>query len=75
MVWLVNQKKLAVCRLVEYQHIDVLFLQESMGNGFLLVEELESMMSGWTFLPVDARGKSRGLLIGWKTIFFHLLNA
>ena len=39
-------KKLAVCRLVEDQHIDVLFLQESMGNGNLFVNELESMLSG-----------------------------
>ena len=68
-------KILAVCRLVEDQHIDVLFLQESMGNGNLFVNELESMLSGWTFLSMDARGKSRGLLLGWRSRFFHLLNA
>ena len=68
-------KKLAVCKLVEDQHIDVLFLQESMGNGNLFVDELESMMSGWTFLSVDARGKSGGLLLGWRSRFFYLLNA
>ena len=68
-------KKLAVCRLVEDKHIDVLFLQESMGNGALFVDELESMMSGWTVLSVDARGKSGGLLLGWRSKFFHLLNA
>ena len=28
-------KKLVVCKLVEDKHIDVLFLQESMGNGVL----------------------------------------
>ena len=68
-------KKLAVCRLVEDQHIDVLFLQESMGNGTLFADEPESMMSGWTFLSMDARGKSGGLLLGWRSRFFHLLNA
>ena len=26
------------------------------------------------FLSLDARGKSGGLLLGWKSIFFHLLN-
>ena len=56
-------KKLVVCRLVEDQHIDVLFLQESMGNGILFVDELESMMIGWNFHSMDARGKLRGLLL------------
>ena len=42
-------KKLAICRLVEEQHIDVLFLQESMGNGVLFADELESMLKGWSF--------------------------
>ena len=39
-------KKLAVCRLVEEQHIDVVFLQESMGNGVLFVGEMESILKG-----------------------------
>ena len=47
-------KKLAVCRLVEEQHIDVVFLQESMGNGVFFVDELESMLKGWSFLSIDA---------------------
>ena len=46
-----------------------------MGIGVLFVNELESMLKGWSFLSMDARGKSRGLLLGWKTRFFHLLNA
>ena len=49
-----KQKKLAICRLVEEQHIDVVFLQESMGNGIMFVDELESMLRGWTFLSLDA---------------------
>ena len=68
-------KKLAICRLVEEQHIDVVFLQESMGNGVLFVEEMEYILKGWTFLSVDAQGKYGGLLLGWKSRFFHLLNA
>ena len=68
-------KKLAVCRLVEDQHVDVLFIQESMGNGHILVVELENLLKGWTFISLDARGKSGGLLLGWKSRFFHLLNA
>ena len=68
-------KKLAICRLVEDQHVDVLFLQESMGIGHVLVVELENLLKGWTFISLDARGKSGGLLSGWKSRFFHLLNA
>ena len=57
-------KKLAVCRLVEVQHVDVLFLQESMGIGHLLVVDLESMLKGWNFIYLDARGKYGGLPLG-----------
>ena len=57
-------KKLAVCRLVEDKHVDVLFLQESMGDGQFFVDALESMLKGWTFLSLDACGKSGGLLLG-----------
>ena len=47
-------KKLVVCKLVEDQHVNVLFLQESMGNGTLFADELESMLRGWNFLSLDA---------------------
>ena len=57
-------KKLAVRRLIEDQFIDVLFLQETMGNGLGLVGEMESMLPGWNFISLDAKGMSRGLLIG-----------
>ena len=46
-----------------------------MGNGQMFVVEMESMLKGWTFLSLDAHGKSRGLLLGWRSRFFHLLNA
>ena len=39
-------KKLAVRRLIEDQFIDVLFLQEIMGNGLSLAGELELMLPG-----------------------------
>ena len=46
-----------------------------MGNGVLFVVEMESILKGWTFLSLDAQGKSGGLLLGLKSRFFHLLNA
>ena len=33
------------------------------------------MLKGWTFLSLDARNKSGGLLLGWRSRFFHLMNA
>ena len=68
-------KKLTVCRLIEDQHVDVIFLQESMGDGVVIVRDLEAMMNGWNFISVDARGKSGGLLLGWRNSMFHLINA
>ena len=68
-------KKLAVRRLIDEHLIDVLFLQETMCGGELLVSKMESMNHGWKFLSVDAKGKSRGLLLGWRMRPFHLINA
>ena len=69
-----NPNKLAVQRLIEEKAIDVLFLQETMSDGSILVSELEVMFKEWKFVSVDAKGKSRGLLLGWKFRQFHLLN-
>ena len=63
-------KKLAVCRMIDEHFIDVLFLQETMCGGELLVCEMESMNHGWKFLSVDAKGKSGGLLLGWRMRHF-----
>ena len=57
-------KKLDVRKLVEEQAPDVLFLQESMGRGQVIMEELDSMLNGCVFVSVDAFGKSGGLLLG-----------
>ena len=39
-------KKLAVRRLEEDQLVDILFLQEIMGDGFSIARDMESMLSG-----------------------------
>ena len=70
-----SPKKIIVRRLVEDQNIDVLFLQEIMGNGLCLAAEMESMFVGWIFISLDAKGKSGGLLIGWRKRLFNLVNA
>ena len=68
-------KKLAICRLVSDQSIDVLFLQETMGDGVLFAGNMELLLPGWTFCSVDAKGKSGGLLVGWRNHFLLFLNS
>ena len=46
-----------------------------MGNGLCLAAEMESMLAGWIFISLDAKGKSGGLLIGWRKRLFNLVNA
>ena len=59
-------KKHYVRRMVEEQAPNILFLQESMGKGDIIVVELETMLKVWSFVYADAFGKSGGLLMGWK---------
>ena len=68
-------KKLVVRRLIDEQFLNVLFLQETMSDGSILVGELENMLKDWKFVSVDAKGKYGGLLLGWRYCHFHLLNA
>ena len=68
-------KKLAVHRLVEDQRTDVFFLQEIMGDGQVITGELEVLLADWALISVDAKGRSGGLLLGWRTRLFHFLSA
>ena len=68
-------KKLAIRRMIEDQFLDVIFVQETMCDGSLLVNALEIMLKDWKFVSVDAKGKYRGLLLGWRYRHLHLLNA
>ena len=68
-------KKLAVRRLIDLHSVDVLFIQETMIEGGVLVQDLELMIHGWQFISVDAMGRSGGLIVGWKSCNFLFLNA
>ena len=68
-------KKLAMRRLVDKQFIDVLFLQETKCDGVILMGEMESLFKDWKFVSMDPKGKLGGLLLGWRTSHFQLLNA
>ena len=63
-------KKLAVCRLVADQHIDVLFIQETMGDGFIFAGEMETLLNRWSFVSMDSKGKLGGLPLGWSSHYF-----
>ena len=67
-------KKLAIKRLVDEQSLDVIFLQETMYDGCILVK-MELLLKGWQFVSVDAKGGSGGLLLGWRACNFLFLNA
>ena len=45
---------------------DISFLQETMGSSHAIKYLLESLLVGWSFEPVDARGCSGGLDSGWQ---------
>ena len=63
-------KKLVVCRLVADQLIDVLFLQETMADGFIFAGEMETLLNRWSFVSVDSKGKLGSLLLGWSSRYF-----
>ena len=50
------------------------FLQEIMGDGHVIAGEMEVLLADWTFILVDAKGRSGGLLLGWRTRMFHFIN-
>ena len=40
-------KKLAVKRLIDKQSLDVIYLQETMCEGCILVKDMELLLKGW----------------------------
>jgi len=61
------KKKSALKRVLTLEHPDVILLQETLGDGDIIKDRLESWLSGWSFVTLDARGRSGGLAVGWKT--------
>ena len=57
------------------QSVDVLFLQETMGDGVLFAGNMELLLPGWNFCSVDAKEKSGSLLVGWRNRFLLFLNS
>jgi len=67
--------KTSLKRLVESHQLDVLMLQETLGAGENVSLLLESLFPHRCFIGLDARGRLRGLAIGWNQIKIKLINS
>ena len=68
-------KKSAFIRVLTLEHPDVILLRETLGVGEVIQERLESWIPGWSFVTLDARGRSGGLAVGWKNRCVKLINS
>jgi exonuclease III len=59
-------KKSSLKRLVSVNNLDIIFLQETLGVSEVVVNSLEALLPGWSFVAVDAKGCSGGLATGWR---------
>jgi len=68
-------KKIALQRLVESTQLDIMMIQETLGDANLITPLLEILFKGWKFLGFDGKGCSVGLAIGWHIRSAKLLNS
>jgi exonuclease III len=68
-------KKSSLKHLVFQIGPDVLFLQETLGSSEAIKESLQSLLPGWEFMTMDAKGRSEGLATGWRSASCHLSNS
>ena len=57
-------KTLALKRLFELEKLDVIFLQENMGNSKEVVSFLEAKIKDCFLYSLDAKGRSGGIALG-----------
>jgi len=69
------KKKSALKRVLTLEHPDVILLQETLGEGDIIKEHLESWFTGWSFVTLDVRGRSGGLAVGWRTSALKVISA
>jgi len=69
------KKKSALIRVLTLEHPDMILLQETLGEGFIIKERLENWLSGWFFVTMDVKGRSGGLAVGWKSSAMKVLTA
>lgn len=69
-----NSKKLALKLLMSSDKIDIIFLQETLGNSVNIINTLEGMFKDWDFFAVDGRGRFGGLTLGVNCKSIKILN-
>eukprot|EP00253_Pinus_taeda_P004657 PITA_04657 len=67
-------KKLALKDWLQTSKADILFLQETLGQGQEVESALKSLLPGWSFFATDSSGHSRGLAIGYRDGKIKCLN-
>jgi len=67
-------KKLAMRRLFLSEPFDILFLQETLGQGSVVTHLLESWLLGWSFHALDASRHSGGLALGVNNRSIRICN-
>jgi len=67
-------KKLALRRLFDTEFVDIIMLQETLGDANLLTRSLESLKLGWHFYSLDAMGRSGGLAIGYNPCTIKVIS-
>lgn len=61
-----SPKKLALRRLFDSESLDIIFLQETLGEADLISHTLGSLKLGWIFQSLDVIGRSGGLALGYN---------
>jgi exonuclease III len=59
-------KKYSLKRLIESNQLDLILLQEMMGESSEVTAMLEKLLKNWNFSSMDARDYSGGLASGWN---------
>jgi exonuclease III len=68
-------KKLALKRMILTEHLDVLLLQETLGEGVEVDNRLSFLLLDWSFITLDSIGRSGGLAIRWNCRTIKVLNS
>lgn len=67
-------KKLAFQRLIMADPVDVILVQETLGNAKAISSFLVLMLPGWSFQALDASKSSGGMALGFNTQTINLIN-
>eukprot|EP00253_Pinus_taeda_P006382 PITA_06382 len=67
-------KRLALRYLLAQKPFDILFLQETLGVGLEVTATLTSFLPNWTFITLDAHGRSGGCALGINNKTTRMIN-